>query len=192
MSLVEVVEGKICKVRPNVWVVRSRCRVGRSRTSGDFSGHVVCMMSARSPSSGWRLANVFNTVAPSAHATLGLALVLLDSVLEFINFPLQQHFEQVGHLRPHHVTHCFEHLGHEVHECRGEMCIEGLVEHLYQVRPERLRQYIERQRLTARTGRRMLHGWCGLGGYAVAFPMGGPLWQRGRRSMGEGRGGLAP
>src|SRR5262249_1379043 len=61
----------------------------------------------------------------------------------------------------------------------------------YQVRPERLGQYIERQRLPACTGRRGLHGRCGLGGYTVTSPRGGLLGQRDRRSIGEGRD-LAP
>src|SRR3989442_4639340 len=124
-------------------------------------------------------------------ATLGLALVLLDSLVEFMNLPLQQHFEKVGHLRTHHVTHCFEYLGHELRESRGEMCVEGLAERLYQVIPECLIQRRERQVLTPRTGRRMLHGLHSLGGCAVAAPRGGLLWQRYRRSSGGGRP-LAP
>src|SRR5712691_6669742 len=98
MSLVEVVEGKICMVRPNSCVVRSCWRAIVSRTSLSWAG--------------WRCPR---------QAFSGIMLVLLDGLLEFVNFLLEQHFKQVGHFCVHHVARCVQQVRHELREHRGEM-----------------------------------------------------------------------
>src|SRR5262249_14410482 len=129
MSLVEVVEGKIYTVRPNSCVVRSCWRAVVSRIS--LSG------------ADWRCPRL---------AFLDIMLVLLDGLLEFVNFLLEQHFKQVGHFRLHHVAHCVQQVRHELCEHRGGLRVEGLAEHVDHMISKGLIQDVERYRLTADTG----------------------------------------
>src|SRR4030095_2142023 len=129
MSLVEVVEGKIYMVRPNTCVVRS--------CWSDVASSISL------PWADWRCPRP---------ALLAIMLVLLDGLLEFVNFLLEQHFKQVGHFRLHHVAHCIQQGWHELREHRGKMRVEGLTEPLDYVISKCLIQDVERYRLMAATG----------------------------------------
>src|SRR5215471_2670665 len=126
ISLVEVVEGTIYRVRPNPCVVRSRWREVASSIS-------LCWASGHWP----------------RQVLSGIMMVLLDGLLEFVNFLLEQHLKQVGHFRLHHVAYCVQQVWQELREHRGEVRVEGLAQHLDHVTSKRLVQDIERYRLTA-------------------------------------------
>src|SRR5215831_15743502 len=111
-------------------------------------------------------------------------LVLLDGLLEFVNFLLEQHCKQVGHFRLHHVAPGVQQVRHELREHRGEMRVEGLAEHLDHVIPKALIQDVERYRLTADTGVCVLRCLRRRRDYSIACPDGlcrrRDLWGRGR------------
>src|SRR5262245_16029591 len=166
MSLVEVVEGKIYMVRPNTCVVRSCCRAVASRISLSWADR-------RWP----------------RQALLGIMLVLLNGVLEFVNFLLQQHFQQVGHFRLHYVAYCVQQVRQELRQQRGEMRVEGLTEPLDNVISKSLIQNVERYRLLANMGAGVLRCLrrcreCSNAG------SGDGLWRR-RDLWGRGRDGHA-
>src|SRR5258706_15478228 len=162
MSLVEVVEGNIYMVRPNTCVVRSCWRDVASSISLSWAG--------------WRCPR---------QAFSGLMLVLLDGLLEFVNFLLEQHFKQVGHFLLHHVAHCVQQVRHKLREHRGELRVESRAEHLGHVISKGLIQDVERGSCMADTGVCVPRGLRRRSECSSACPWDGlcrmrDLWGRGR------------
>src|SRR5262249_35980420 len=87
--------------------------------------------------------------------------------------------------RLHHIARCVQQVRHELCEHRGEMRVEGLVEHLDHVISKGLIQDVERYRLTADTSACVLRCLRRRRQCSSACPWEGfrrrrDLWRRGR------------